>query len=252
MQLARATTQFCPVSVMSISRRSRPARKPIIGDKVPVHQPLAHHPGRNGCHLRSGIQVASIVLAGELLDVAVKVFRRHLVERALVRLLESRPEGFDAVGVRHIPDVLGDAVLDALVVEGQSFVGGCLVGIDSGSRSRVLDDEALQGRLVGGLERTLATTRLLARSFAPTTATLPTAPRPVPARSFRLALLMLARRPPMYVSSTSTGPENCGSSFLAFQASRMRWSMNHAVFCVTPMSRWSFMLLMLLRLVSSR
>ena len=51
-------------------------------------------------------------------------------------------------------------------------------------------------------------------------------------------------------SSTSTGPANASPGRV--NASRIRWSMNHAVFWLTPMSRCSFMLDTPFRLVSSR
>ena len=47
---------------------------------------------------------------------------------------------------------------------------------------------------------------------------------------------MFFARPPMNVSSASTGPAN-GPPVSVAQASRMRWSMNPAVFCETPISR---------------
>ena len=154
--------------------------------------------------------------------------------------------------MRLVPDVLGDGVLDRLVVEGEPLVGGGLVRVDRRTWGGVVDDEALQGFLVGALDH-CALTRFVARSFAPTTAVLPTAPRPVSASSARFALLMFLRLPPIYVSSTSTGPENFGPlSLPPPHASRMRCSMNHEVGWLTPMSRWSFMLLTPLRLVSSR
>jgi len=43
---------------------------------------------------------------------------------------------------------------------------------------------------------------------------------------------------PMKVSSTSTSPDSVLVSSACI-ASRIRWSMNHAVFCVTPMDRAS-------------
>ncbi len=53
---------------------------------------------------------------------------------------------------------------------------------------------------------TVARTALVSRSLMPTTAVLPTDPRPVPSRALRLALLMLDRLPPKQISSTSTTP----------------------------------------------
>ena len=60
---------------------------------------------------------------------------------------------------------------------------------------------------------TWARTSLVCRSLSPTTAVLPTGPRPV--SCFRFWLLIFRRLPPKYDSSASTGPKNriVGSSF---------------------------------------
>ena len=63
------------------------------------------------------------MLARELIDIPLKMLRADLVEGALVRPLQHRPEGFYAIRVRLIPDVLGDVVIDLLVVE-----AGCATG----------------------------------------------------------------------------------------------------------------------------
>lgn len=54
---------------------------------------------------------------------------------------------------------------------------------------------------------------------------------------------MFLTLPPKYDSSASTGPEKgAPAPLLSRQVSRMRCARYHAVFCVTPRSRWSFML----------
>lgn len=55
------------------------------------------------------------MLALGLVDVALQMLWRHLVEGSLVRPLDHRPEGFDAVGMRHVVHVLADRVLDRLM-----------------------------------------------------------------------------------------------------------------------------------------
>ena len=94
---------------------------------------------------------------------------------------------------------------------------------------------------------TSARTLLVLRSRAPTTAVFPTVP--LPAFSFLLACL-LRSFPPMYVSSTSMGPEK--TLFLSAHASRMRCPRCHAVFCVIPNSRCIFMEAMPFMLVLKR
>lgn len=71
-----------------------------------------------------------------------------------VRPLQHGPETLHAVRARHAANVLGDPVFDALVLEGKSIVGGSLVTVDGSAGSRVLDDKALQRRLVSVLSTT--------------------------------------------------------------------------------------------------
>ena len=52
----------------------------------------------------------------------------------------------------HPPDVLGDGVLDRFVIEGHPLVGRRFVGVDGRTGGRVLNDESLEGWLVGGLD----------------------------------------------------------------------------------------------------
>ncbi len=93
------------------------------------------------------------MLAGELMDVAVKMLRADLVERALVRPLQYAPEALDPVDVRHPVDVLADAVIDRLVIElGHPLVGSRLVRVEGGPRLDVLADEALEGLAVRVLD----------------------------------------------------------------------------------------------------
>src|ERR1041385_2434848 len=71
---------------------------------------------------------------------------------------------------------------------------------------------------------------------------------PRPDFSFLFACLFFSL-PPRYVSSASTVP-SIGGHLTPIEAatSRRRPSMNHAVFCVTPISRASWQLLIPLRL----
>ena len=80
----------------------------------------------------------------------MQVLPRHLVERAAVGSLEHRSEGFDAVGVRHSPDVFADSVIDRLVIElRHPSVCRCIVRVDGRSGLDMLADEALEGRKLG-------------------------------------------------------------------------------------------------------
>ena len=83
------------------------------------------------------------MLAGKFGDVALQMLRTDLVEGAFVGSLEHGPEGLDPVGVGLASDILGDRVIDRLMVEfGHSLVGRSLVSIDRRARLRVLADKA--------------------------------------------------------------------------------------------------------------
>ena len=95
--------------------RPRPGVQPVVRDEVAVHEALPDHPGNDRGHLVDGIALPDVVPSRELADVAIKVLWRQLVVDALVRPLEHRPEGFDALGVRHPAHILPDRVVDGLV-----------------------------------------------------------------------------------------------------------------------------------------
>lgn len=82
---------------------------------------------------------------GKLIDVPLQVFVGELVEGALVDMLQHAPEGLNPVGVNLAPDVLTDAVSDALVVVRHALIGAGVVCVDYGFGCDVLADEALQG-----------------------------------------------------------------------------------------------------------
>ena len=52
--------------------------------------------------------MAKVVLACELPDIPVKMFRAELVEGPNMSPFEHRPEGFNSAGVSFSPDVLTD------------------------------------------------------------------------------------------------------------------------------------------------
>ena len=93
----------------------------VVSDEFPVADPLARHSAGDRGHDVDGVFVAEVVPGGELVHVAVQVLRGEGVECALVGALEHRPQGLDAVGVHIAPDVLGERVLDGIVVERERF-----------------------------------------------------------------------------------------------------------------------------------
>ena len=96
---------------------------------------------------------------------------------AVVTALQEHPEAFYAVGVDLLADVLTDGVFDGLMLEGQAMIARVVVSIDSGRSHCSGHHEALRVALSVSLI-TLALTRLVFRSLAPTTVALPTVPRP--------------------------------------------------------------------------
>jgi len=133
------------------------------------------------------------VLAYELPDVAVKMLRADLVEGSAVSALQHGPEALDPVGVRLPPDIFGDGVLDRFVVALDPLVGRRLVRIDRGVLLGVLLDEVLQ-RLAIGLCDDLGP-NLIRRPILH--ADHRRLAQGAPASSFRFALLMFLRLPPM-------------------------------------------------------
>ena len=92
------------------------------------------------------------MLASKLGDVTLQMFRADLMEGSLMGALQHRPEGFDAIGVRHAVNVLGDRVLDAFMRVGDALVSRCVVGVNHGVRLGILGHKVLQGILVGVLD----------------------------------------------------------------------------------------------------
>lgn len=56
-------------------RRARSARQAVVGDELLVHEALSDECGGHVRHLSAGVVFALVLLAGELVDVAVEVLR---------------------------------------------------------------------------------------------------------------------------------------------------------------------------------
>ena len=76
------------------------------------------------------------------------MLRAELVERALVRPLEHRPERLDALRVNVPVNVLADGVPNRLVIL-QAAARRRIVGVDLRSRLDVIGDEALDRLDIG-------------------------------------------------------------------------------------------------------
>ena len=93
------------------------------------------------------------MLAGEFGDVALQVFRAHLVERTVMRPLEHRPKALDPVRVGLTPHVFGDGVIDRLVLEiVHPSICRRVVRVDGRSGLDMLADEALERSAVRALD----------------------------------------------------------------------------------------------------
>ena len=91
------------------------------------------------------------MLASELGNVPLQVLRADLVEGAFVGAFQHRPEGLDAVRVRHAVNILADRVLDALVVvpRFKNIVDRRIVRVDLRAVLRVGRDKPRRVRDVG-------------------------------------------------------------------------------------------------------
>ena len=156
------------------SQRTGQTVRPL---QILVPQALADHPQHAVFHLLQGVRHAHIVPSREFVHVALQVLRGHLVVRPHIAALEHAPERLHAIGVGLAAHILADRVLDGLMLERQRLVGTGLVGIDRRVRVRGVLDEAFSVSL-SVHSTAFATTRFVSRSLAPTTAVLPTGPRP--------------------------------------------------------------------------
>ena len=98
-------------------------------------------------HLVLCVHVAGIVLAAELVDVTLKVFLTHLVERALVGAFEHGPERLDAVRVHHTAYVLADAMLHGVEIVDvlEARVRSVVVRVEGSTEQDMIQYEIMQG-----------------------------------------------------------------------------------------------------------
>ena len=145
------------------------------------------------------------------------------------------------------PNVLRIAVADCFMRVRERAIHRRFVTAYGRFRSRMLRYEAMDGGLVGML-RDLGTHLVRSTVLRAGDRGLPNGPRPVRCSCFDFGIF--ARRPSMYVSSTSTGPTKMLPP--PSNAARSRCAKRQADFCVMLRSRCSFMLDTLLRLVKHR
>ena len=159
----------------------------------------------------------------ELLDVALQVLRAELVEvPSCARLCIDQSDSMPLVWTS--PLTYSERALDDLVVGRGETRRLRVVASDGRSRSRVVDDEALERRSARLLGQQPVSWHALSHRPRRSCPRLPSRCPPI---LLRRALLRSARRPPMYVSSTSTRPESTPLS--SDSATRRRCARNQSV-----------------------
>ena len=121
----------------------------LCGYQVLIPELLPFRASRHCRHLVCCVKRSAVVSACELVDVAVKVLDAHVMIHAVIAAFQACPVGLHTVGVRHAPNVLGDAVLNGLMGTGNALIGPRIVGIDHRVRLGVALYEPLQCRRVG-------------------------------------------------------------------------------------------------------
>jgi hypothetical protein len=233
---------------MPLSHRSvlNPMNRSVLPDterRIRGNERLIHEPFAFGVLARRHKPVGILALTGVeaehlLVNVSVEVEGTRGDIRSVKRSLQARPKVFDSVGMDASFAVGHEVVNEAVRIVGQSTVGEQSVGIDRGARKNVGSDMGHKLRPLAPVNDHCLNPLLPRplRSAMPNTSVLPSVgpcfilrkPRPVTIVAFFF--------PPTKVSSASTSPSNILSSVGAI-ASRIRCSMNHAVFCVTPRAR---------------
>lgn len=113
-----------------------------------VGQPLLGHPLGHDTHHLDGVHVTDVMATSKLVDVAVEMCCRDVVEGAVVATAHEHPQGFHAVNVGLAPDVFFDRVVDRLVV-GWATISGVLISVGLGAGADVGLSEVLESDMCG-------------------------------------------------------------------------------------------------------
>lgn len=89
----------CELSAAAPRRQTCGAVVFLPGDQPPIGQPLPYHTMRQHGHLRNGVEVSHVVPAGELPNVAVRMFRASVVIGTVVAAFHDGPESLHPVRV---------------------------------------------------------------------------------------------------------------------------------------------------------
>jgi len=124
-------------------------------DQILIGQPLAGRAVNEAVNALRGmpLDVAFIETEGELIDVAMRMLRADMVERAVNATLENSEEAFDAVRRDVIANELGGPVIYRLVGKsGKAAVGRELIGMDSRAGFDMLADFIMDHVAIGRLD----------------------------------------------------------------------------------------------------
>ena len=139
----------CAEPLILPRRLPRVVGEAVVGDQQGAGQRLADQPPCDHRHVVEGVEVAGVQPSRELVEVSLRVLRRHLAEGALHGPLQLGPDRLDRIGAFALfADVDAVPVVHGPVLAVEAAVGAGLVGVDRRVVHRVALDEALKRRRV--------------------------------------------------------------------------------------------------------
>ena len=171
---------------------------PVSRHQLPATKLLALHALNDIGHHLVSVFAPVVMPSGKLADIAVHVLFREVMEGDVIAAFQCGPERLHPVRMRLFPNILADAVVDALMRPVHAAVGGSVIRVDLRVRIGLFVHEAIQGFTVGRFDHACGDLIGLPVLCADHGG-FPTAPQPAPSsRSCRrLALLMFFLLPPM-------------------------------------------------------
>jgi hypothetical protein len=197
----------------------------------------AHKLDTTGIEAVAVVHVLAVVVAESLfVQIAEQVKRLSRNVCAVDAAVQQAPEVLKAVRVDLAINVLYGVVHDLMLEFVQTVVRREGIGVERATRFNVCLRTSVW--IADFLRFGMTFVRTLPpRSRIPMTGVLSLPHVPV-IRSARLPACAFRALSPIKVSSASTSPVSLSTGSMP-SANRMRCSMNQAVFCVTPMARWT-------------
>ena len=84
------------------------------------------------------------MLAGEFMNIPVKMFRADFMECAFVSSFQHRPERFNTIDMRLFFHALTDTVFDCFMIKRKVRVSGGIVRVNGGILADIVSNETLQ------------------------------------------------------------------------------------------------------------